>query len=436
MAPNNAQAPSRPQPMLGPLTLPCGCLCRAWPVCAGAGELHSLAATRPFHSAATGLPPTSRHAAGLGYRSAAGSALGRWLAGWSWGWRGYGSGWRANCCQGLRAGLQPRGAVWWAMAGWSCCLASCALEWTACMAGSNVCRAPAACWVMRWAAGMKLLGFARARSLDRPATLAGTGHGAFSFQLVAAGWPSAWVAGSKGRSHRQERPRTAEPTARRAVAGGQLEREQVVEVERQSSSRPAQHAHRHRGACGRGAAVDRVAKERQSDAVQELAIPTCRRSICSTPPRRQETVTPESLEMTSRLIEKKLRDFGVEVTSWPPPGPVITRYEIEPATGVKGSQIVNLAKDLARSLSLVSIRVVETIPGKNFMALELPNARRQTIKLSEILGSQVYADAASLLTMGLGKGHRRRPSWPTWPRCRTAWSPAPPAQASRSASTR
>jgi len=85
------------------------------------------------------------------------------------------------------------------------------------------------------------------------------------------------------------------------------------------------------------------------------------------------------------------------------PGPVVTRYEIEPATGVKGSQIVGLAKDLARSLSLVSIRVVETIPGKNFMALELPNQRRQTVSLSEILGSAIYADAASPLTMGLGK---------------------------------
>jgi DNA segregation ATPase FtsK/SpoIIIE, S-DNA-T family len=85
------------------------------------------------------------------------------------------------------------------------------------------------------------------------------------------------------------------------------------------------------------------------------------------------------------------------------PGPVITRYEIEPATGVKGSQIVNLAKDLARSLSLISIRVVETIPGKNYMALELPNAKRQSIRLSEILGSQVYNEAKSMLTMGLGK---------------------------------
>ena len=122
------------------------------------------------------------------------------------------------------------------------------------------------------------------------------------------------------------------------------------------------------------------------------------------PSQRQETVSPETLEMTSRLIEKKLKDFGVAVTVVAAtPGPVVTRYEIEPATGVKGSQIVNLAKDLARSLSLVSIRVIETIPGKNYMALELPNAKRQTIRLSEILGSQTYHDAKSLLTMGLGK---------------------------------
>jgi S-DNA-T family DNA segregation ATPase FtsK/SpoIIIE len=119
---------------------------------------------------------------------------------------------------------------------------------------------------------------------------------------------------------------------------------------------------------------------------------------------RQETVSPETLEMTSRLIEKKLKDFGVEVTVVAAsPGPVITRYEIEPATGVKGAQIVNLAKDLARARSLVSIRVIETIPGKNYMALELPNAKRQAIHLSEILGSRVYNDAKSLLTVGLGK---------------------------------
>ena len=127
-------------------------------------------------------------------------------------------------------------------------------------------------------------------------------------------------------------------------------------------------------------------------------------SLLDTALLRQESVASETLEMTSRLIEKKFKDFGVEVrVVAAAPGPVITRYEIEPATGVKGSQVVTLAKDLARALSLVSIRVIETIPGKNYMALELPNAKRQMIKLSEILGSQVYHDATSLLTMGLGK---------------------------------
>ncbi|RZS35714.1 DNA translocase FtsK [Corticibacter populi] len=119
---------------------------------------------------------------------------------------------------------------------------------------------------------------------------------------------------------------------------------------------------------------------------------------------KQETVTPETLEMTSRLIEKKLKDFGVEVrVVEAQPGPVVTRYEIEPAVGVKGSQIVNLSKDLARSLSLMSIRVIETIPGKNYMALELPNARRQSIQLKEILSSAVYEDERSKLALGLGK---------------------------------
>jgi S-DNA-T family DNA segregation ATPase FtsK/SpoIIIE len=151
---------------------------------------------------------------------------------------------------------------------------------------------------------------------------------------------------------------------------------------------------------------DRVAKERQKPLFAELSdtkLPQV--DLLDAPPGRVEpTVTNESLEMTSRLIEKKLKDFGVEVrVVAASPGPVITRYEIEPATGVKGSQIVNLAKDLARSLSLVSIRVVETIPGKTTMALELPNAKRQMIRLAEILGSTAYNDAHSLLTIGLGK---------------------------------
>ena len=150
---------------------------------------------------------------------------------------------------------------------------------------------------------------------------------------------------------------------------------------------------------------DRVVKERQKPLYVELAdtkLPQV--DLLDAAPGRTETVSLETLEMTSRLIEKKLKDFGVEVrVVAASPGPVITRYEIEPATGVKGSQVLGLAKDLARSLSLVSIRVVETIPGKTTMALELPNARRHTIYLSEILGSQAYNSASSMLTMGLGK---------------------------------
>lgn len=150
---------------------------------------------------------------------------------------------------------------------------------------------------------------------------------------------------------------------------------------------------------------ERVAKERQKPLFSEMPdskLPQV--DLLDGALTRQETVAPETLEMTSRLIEKKLKDFGVEVrVVAAAPGPVITRYEIEPATGVKGAQIVNLAKDLARALSLVSIRVIETIPGKNYMALELPNAKRQSIKLSEILGSQVYNEAKSMLTIGLGK---------------------------------
>ncbi len=116
------------------------------------------------------------------------------------------------------------------------------------------------------------------------------------------------------------------------------------------------------------------------------------------------SVSAETLEFTSRLIEKKLSDFGVAVKVLAAyPGPVITRYEVEPAIGVKGSQIVNLVKDLARALSVVAIRVVETIPGKSCMGLEIPNPHRQPVRLTEILGSETYAAAHSPLALALGK---------------------------------
>ncbi|MBS4098399.1 MAG: DNA translocase FtsK 4TM domain-containing protein [Sulfuricella sp.] len=122
------------------------------------------------------------------------------------------------------------------------------------------------------------------------------------------------------------------------------------------------------------------------------------------------TLSPETLEFNSRLIERKLLDFNVQVKVLAAqPGPVITRYEIEPAVGVKGSQIVNLVKDLARALSVVSIRVVETIPGKSCMGLELPNPKRQVVRLAEIVGSKVYAEMHSPLTIAMGKDISGKP---------------------------
>ena len=197
--------------------------------------------------------------------------------------------------------------------------------------------------------------------------------------------------------------------ARRRAAAAAADPMEVLQPETDQPPPPRRAAHPVPVQIGPGnvpvAQSQRVIKEKQTPLFSEMPdSPLPQVSLLDDPLLRQETVANETLEMTSRLIEKKLKDFGVTVrVVLASPGPVITRYEIEPATGVKGSQIVGLARDLARSLSLVSIRVVEIIPGKNYMALELPNARRQTIRLSEILGSVVYNEAKSLLTMGLGK---------------------------------
>ena len=128
------------------------------------------------------------------------------------------------------------------------------------------------------------------------------------------------------------------------------------------------------------------------------------------PSHQVEPQSPETIEFISRLIEKKLMDFGIEAkVISAQPGPVITRYEFEPAPGVKGSQVTNLSKDLARALSVVSVRVVETIPGKTCMGLEIPNPKRQIVYLSEIMSSQIFADTSASLTIALGKDISGRP---------------------------
>ncbi|THF64364.1 DNA translocase FtsK [Pseudothauera rhizosphaerae] len=190
-------------------------------------------------------------------------------------------------------------------------------------------------------------------------------------------------------------------------AGRELaqKREAVVETKRRKTVEAPPPQLRIEPAVAEVPKSERVQKERQQTLFADLAaggLPPL--ALLDEPRGDGEPPSAEALEFTSRLIESKLAEFGVEVKVLAAyPGPVITRYEIEPAVGVKGSQVVNLAKDLARALSLISIRVVETVPGKSCMALELPNPKRQTVRLSEIVGSKVFHDMHSPLTVVLGK---------------------------------
>jgi S-DNA-T family DNA segregation ATPase FtsK/SpoIIIE len=156
---------------------------------------------------------------------------------------------------------------------------------------------------------------------------------------------------------------------------------------------------------------ERIVREKQVPLFADLPdSPLPQLSLLDAPETHIERPTAETLEYTSRLIERKLLDFNVQVKVIAAyPGPVITRYEIEPAVGVKGAQIVNLARDLARALSVMAIRVVETIPGTSCMGLEIPNPKREIVRLSEIVGSQAYADMNSRITIALGKDITGKP---------------------------
>ncbi len=314
--------------------------------------------------------------------------------------------WLAGLARLLRADqafpLPPRWMFWLGLA--LLIASSCALEWTR---------------LYRWEQGLPghaggVLGYAFGALSMR--WLGFAGSGVLWIVLLVAGMALAmrfsWLRLAEfigerldGLRERRLDRRELEEDRRLGELASQ-ERKQVTEVQRQEVE---EHAPLVIAPATMGLPPSqRVAKERQKPLFAELADTKLPQvdllDSVGSPGGKTDTVTPESLEMTSRLIEKKLKDFGVEVrVVAASPGPVITRYEIEPATGVKGAQIVGLARDLARSLSLVSIRVVEVIPGKNFMALELPNARRQIIRLSEILGSEIYNESASMLTMGLGK---------------------------------
>jgi len=150
---------------------------------------------------------------------------------------------------------------------------------------------------------------------------------------------------------------------------------------------------------------ERVEKERQVPLFEAAApgeIPPL--NLLDDPPAKQGGYSEEALEAMSRLVELKLRDFGVEVEVVAVhPGPVVTRFELAPAPGVKVSQISNLAKDLARALSAIAVRVVEVIPGKPTVGLEIPNEVRELVTLGEILQSRAYDEMKSPVALALGK---------------------------------
>ncbi len=134
-------------------------------------------------------------------------------------------------------------------------------------------------------------------------------------------------------------------------------------------------------------------------------------SLLDEPKPQVAGYSAETLAVLSRQVELKLKDFRIEAqVVGVYPGPVVTRFEMEPAAGVRGSQISNLDKDIARGLSVVSVRVVDVIPGKNVIGLEIPNAKREMVYLSEILRSDKYDASKSPLTLALGKDIGGRPA--------------------------
>ena len=155
----------------------------------------------------------------------------------------------------------------------------------------------------------------------------------------------------------------------------------------------------------------RVAREKQQLLFKNLpsdSLPPL--ELLDEPHDQPPGYSEDALKALSRQVELKLADFGIQVDVVAVhPGPVITRFELQPAAGVKSAQITNLVKDLARGLSIVSVRVVEVIPGKSTIGLEIPNTTRQMVFLSEILRSEVYDRSRSPLTLALGKSISGRP---------------------------
>ena len=197
-------------------------------------------------------------------------------------------------------------------------------------------------------------------------------------------------AGARARSRRDA------SASRRARMRRSASRENPPRAFRRASTR------RRRPWCARASASRRNARLRSFEPPAANELPALQ--LLDDPPPPEASYSAEALEALSRLVEMKLKDFAIdaEVVAVQP-GPVVTRFELRPAPGVKASQITGLAKDLARALAVLSVRVVEVIPGKNVMGLEIANEKREIVTLGEIVRSKAYDDMHSPLALALGK---------------------------------
>lgn len=181
-------------------------------------------------------------------------------------------------------------------------------------------------------------------------------------------------------------------------------RQDIVEVEKKVLDKhPAPRIEPIVARAPTGARVEREKQVPLFEASEDHELPPL--SLLDPPDKqRVPQFSRQSLESISRLLEKKLLDFNIEAQVVAVhPGPVITSFEIDPAPGVKAAQISSIARDLARSLSVISLRVVENIPGKSVVGLEIPNEYREIVRLSEVLASQAYEGSPSPVALALGK---------------------------------
>ncbi len=203
-----------------------------------------------------------------------------------------------------------------------------------------------------------------------------------------------------------QRGRQAGRLARERWAAGRRRQEREIRIEGERKRRSSRRRPRIEPVIAKVETSARVERERQVPMFEPApgsgALPPL--ALLDEPREKRRVISAESLEAISRQVELKLADFGIEAEVVAVhPGPVVTRYELQLAPGLKVSRVTNLAKDLARSLSTVSVRIVEVIPGKTTIGLEIPNEEREIVVLSDVLKSSRYDADTSHLALGLGK---------------------------------